>query len=105
MPGIPLKQVFSSRHAEWNVIRWMPGLQHFSIKLSNCSVPMKYVPCVANILYISTKAMPLCSPSSPSNSLNYPTLVQLSIELADLIMLFILQLPYTASNVPMLNEE
>ena len=56
--------------------------------------------CVANILDMSTKQIPLCSPSSPpSSGPNSIFLATLLLKLAHLAILFILQLTHTSGNV------
>ena len=66
--------------------------------LSSDIIPKKNVSCIANILDISTKPMPLCSPySPPSYKINSIFLAPLSTELSYLVVLFILQLVHTAS--------
>ena len=55
-------------------------------------VPKKHVLCIANILDISAKPIPLCSASSPpSRGPNYISLAPLLLKLTYFAMLFIFQ--------------
>ncbi len=75
--------------------------------LSKNTLPLKNIIMQPKHLrYLSTKQIPLCSPSSlPSNGPNPAFLVPLLAELAYLCMLFILQLTSTASSAGQLKHK
>ncbi len=73
---------------------------------SNYSNLNKIAPCITNIVDISTKPTPFYSSfSPPSNESDFISLWWLSVELASLVMLFILQLTHNANSVYQLKNK